>query len=61
MGCWAVSVCMQWMLDSFRDLDARIFSKDGKQVDWVFLEVHAEGEWDGGVARCLGLSPKRAT
>uniref|UniRef100_A0A7S0WIL9 Uncharacterized protein n=1 Tax=Chlamydomonas leiostraca TaxID=1034604 RepID=A0A7S0WIL9_9CHLO len=33
-----------WMLDSFRDLNTRIFAGEGKQVDWVFLEVHAEGE-----------------
>ncbi|GAX76758.1 hypothetical protein CEUSTIGMA_g4205.t1 [Chlamydomonas eustigma] len=33
-----------WMLDSFRALDERIFSKLGKKIDWVFLEVHAEGE-----------------
>ena len=32
------------MLDSFRDLDTRIFSGLGKKVDWIFLEVHAEGE-----------------
>ncbi len=30
-----------WMLDSFRDLNARVLRKD---IDWVFLEVHAEGE-----------------
>lgn len=33
-----------WMLDSFRSLDGRIFSGLGRRVDWVFLEVHAEGE-----------------
>ena len=33
-----------WMLDSFRALDGRIFAGLGKKVDWVFLEVHAEGE-----------------
>lgn len=33
-----------WMLDSFRALDSRIFAGLGKKVDWVFLEVHAEGE-----------------
>jgi hypothetical protein len=32
------------MLDSFRELDARLFSGLGKKVDWIFLEVHAEGE-----------------
>eukprot|EP00879_Flechtneria_rotunda_P003579 GHRR01003813.1.p1 GENE.GHRR01003813.1~~GHRR01003813.1.p1 ORF type:complete len:332 (+),score=102.30 GHRR01003813.1:155-1150(+) len=30
-----------WMLDSFRDLNARVLHKD---IDWIFLEVHAEGE-----------------
>ncbi|KAI8472117.1 MAG: hypothetical protein J3K34DRAFT_376195 [Monoraphidium minutum] len=30
-----------WMLDSFRDLNARVIGRD---IDWVFLEVHAEGE-----------------
>lgn len=30
-----------WMLDSFRDLNGRVTRRD---VDWVFLEVHAEGE-----------------
>lgn len=33
-----------WMLDSFRDLDSRVFKGLGKNVDWLFLEVHAEGE-----------------
>ncbi|WIA11408.1 hypothetical protein OEZ85_011525 [Tetradesmus obliquus] len=30
-----------WMLDSFRDLNSRVLKKD---IDWIFLEVHAEGE-----------------
>lgn len=30
-----------WLLDSFRDLNARVVNRD---IDWVFLEVHAEGE-----------------
>ncbi len=34
-----------WMLDSFRQLDARIFQGLGREVEWVFLEVHAEGGW----------------
>lgn len=34
-----------WMLDSFRALDTRIFSPLGRKVDWIFLEVHAEGGW----------------
>ncbi|MEW5296772.1 MAG: hypothetical protein WDW38_007586 [Sanguina aurantia] len=33
-----------WMLDSFRALDTRIFAPLGRKVDWIFLEVHAEGE-----------------
>eukprot|EP00200_Dunaliella_tertiolecta_P001522 CAMPEP_0202350582 /NCGR_PEP_ID=MMETSP1126-20121109/7595_1 /ASSEMBLY_ACC=CAM_ASM_000457 /TAXON_ID=3047 /ORGANISM="Dunaliella tertiolecta, Strain CCMP1320" /LENGTH=335 /DNA_ID=CAMNT_0048942579 /DNA_START=38 /DNA_END=1045 /DNA_ORIENTATION=+ len=33
-----------WMLDSFRALDKAVFSAQGRQIDWVFLEVHAEGE-----------------
>ncbi|GLI66723.1 hypothetical protein VaNZ11_010662 [Volvox africanus] len=33
-----------WMLDSFRALDERIFAVLGKKIDWIFLEVHAEGE-----------------
>lgn len=33
-----------WMLDSFRALNDRIFAGLGKKVDWIFLEVHAEGE-----------------
>eukprot|EP00955_Chlamydomonas_euryale_P050342 354533-Chlamydomonas_euryale.AAC.10 len=31
-----------WMLDSFRELDARVFSVLGRKIDWLFLEVHAE-------------------
>lgn len=34
-----------WMLDSFRSLDTRIFTPLGRKVDWIFLEVHAEGGW----------------
>eukprot|EP00775_Hariotina_reticulata_P005565 gene5565-5802_t len=30
-----------WMLDTFRDLNERVLHKD---IDWIFLEVHAEGE-----------------
>lgn len=30
-----------WMLDSFRALNDAVLHKD---IDWVFLEVHAEGE-----------------
>ncbi|PNH01422.1 hypothetical protein TSOC_012698 [Tetrabaena socialis] len=33
-----------WMLDSFRQLEPSIFAPLGRKVDWVFLEVHAEGE-----------------
>jgi hypothetical protein len=28
-----------WMLDSFRDLNARVLHKD---IDWIFLEVRGE-------------------
>lgn len=42
------------MLDSFRQLDERIFRGEGKKIDWIFLEVHAEGEaWLCGVGRCV--------
>jgi hypothetical protein len=27
-----------WMLDSFRDLNARVLNKD---IDWIFLEVRS--------------------
>lgn len=30
-----------WMLDSFRDVNGRVLHKN---IDWIFLEVHAEGE-----------------
>ena len=33
---------MTW--DSFRALDKHIFAPQGRNIDWVFLEVHAEGE-----------------
>lgn len=34
-----------WMLDSFRALDARVLAPAGRPLtEWVFLEVHAEGE-----------------
>lgn len=34
-----------WMLDSFRQLDARVLQPQGRALnEWVFLEVHAEGE-----------------
>ena len=34
-----------WMLDSFRALDARVLAPQGRRLtEWVFLEVHAEGE-----------------
>eukprot|EP00887_Chlorella_sp_A99_P004680 scaffold4.g4680.t1 len=34
-----------WMLDSFRALDARVLRPAGRPLaEWVFLEVHAEGE-----------------
>jgi len=33
-----------WMLDSFRELDRRVLAPAGKSVEWLFLEVHADGE-----------------
>jgi hypothetical protein len=33
-----------WMLDSFRAFDARVLAPLGRKVDWLFLEVHAEGK-----------------
>ena len=34
-----------WMLDSFRALDAGVLAPAGRGLsEWVFLEVHAEGE-----------------
>ncbi|KAF8070855.1 hypothetical protein HT031_000936 [Scenedesmus sp. PABB004] len=47
-----------WMLDSFRDLNARVCARD---VDWVFLEVHAEGEAEHaaiGHSAVLNLVPR---
>ena len=32
-----------WMLDSFRDLSTRYMAAQGRNINWVFLEVHAEG------------------
>ncbi|GFR50020.1 hypothetical protein Agub_g12170 [Astrephomene gubernaculifera] len=48
-----------WMLDSFRQLAARVFPH--KTVDWVFLEVHAEGEAEHaaiGHSAVLSLVPE---
>lgn len=50
-----------WMLDSFRHLDARIFNSLGKNIDWLFLEVHAEGEAEHaaiGHSAVLNLVPE---
>ena len=33
-----------WMLESFRALNSRFMAAQGRAVDWVFLEVHAEDE-----------------
>lgn len=34
-----------WMLDSFRALNDRVLAPAGRPLtEWVFLEVHAEGE-----------------
>lgn len=49
-----------WMLDSFRDLNARVV---GREIDWVFLEVHAEGEAEHaaiGHSAVLNLVPAGA-
>lgn len=29
----------RWMLESFRKLDGRFMKEQGREVDWVFLEV----------------------
>jgi hypothetical protein len=50
-----------WMLDSFRALDARVLAPAGRALrEWVFLEVHAEGEAEHaalGHAAVAGLVP----
>eukprot|EP01026_Neomeris_dumetosa_P056019 TRINITY_DN5114_c0_g1_i1.p2 TRINITY_DN5114_c0_g1~~TRINITY_DN5114_c0_g1_i1.p2 ORF type:complete len:307 (-),score=48.43 TRINITY_DN5114_c0_g1_i1:161-1081(-) len=33
-----------WMLDSFRALNESVFVREGKNIEWTFLEIHAEGE-----------------
>lgn len=30
-----------WMLEAFQRLNERVFAKEGKTLDWVFLEVCA--------------------
>lgn len=32
-----------WMLDSFRSLSKNFMAAQGRDIDWVFLAVHAEG------------------
>mmetsp|Transcript_14649 Transcript_14649/g.48079 ORF Transcript_14649/g.48079 Transcript_14649/m.48079 type:complete len:328 (+) Transcript_14649:18-1001(+) len=34
----------QWMLDSFKALSERVLAPAGRDVEWLFLEVHADGE-----------------
>jgi hypothetical protein len=34
----------RWMLESFRELDDKIFAPAGRTVDWVFLEVRHSAE-----------------
>ena len=34
----------QWLLDSFRTLDESFLQKQGKNVEFEFLVIHAEGE-----------------
>lgn len=50
-----------WMLDSFRALDDAVFSAQGRNIDWLFLEVHAEGESAGllGVLTCDSVQATR--
>lgn len=39
-----------WMLDSFRALDAAVLQPQGRGLrEWLFLEVHAEGEAEHAV------------
>eukprot|EP00803_Ostreobium_quekettii_P000489 evm.model.scf_238EXC.1 EVM.evm.TU.scf_238EXC.1 scf_238EXC:2099-7356(+) len=33
-----------WMIESFQELNRRIFGPLGKKLDWVFMEIHAEDE-----------------
>lgn len=33
-----------WLLESYQTLDRRFLAAQGKDVDWLFLEVHAIGE-----------------
>jgi hypothetical protein len=33
-----------WLLHTFQALDERVFKKQGKSVEWLFLEIHALGE-----------------
>jgi len=33
-----------WLLDSFRELNRRVLAPAGREVEWLFLEVHADGE-----------------
>ena len=32
------------MLDSFRELNRRVLAPAGREVEWLFLDVHADGE-----------------
>uniref|UniRef100_A0A7S0N812 Thiaminase-2/PQQC domain-containing protein n=1 Tax=Pyramimonas obovata TaxID=1411642 RepID=A0A7S0N812_9CHLO len=33
-----------WLLESFRTVDKNLLQKQGRDVEWLFLEVHALGE-----------------
>lgn len=44
-----------WMLDSFRDLNARVLHKD---IDWIFLEVRCAAARGGG-GGCVGQGVER--
>lgn len=52
-----------WMLDSFRHLDEAILAPQGRPLsEWVFLEVHAEGEAEHaaiGHSAVAGFAPRQ--
>ena len=50
-----------WMLDSFRAFDNRVLSQQGREVEYLFLEVHAEHECEHaaiGHAACVAMVPE---
>eukprot|EP01025_Chloroclados_australasicus_P060897 TRINITY_DN7888_c0_g1_i1.p1 TRINITY_DN7888_c0_g1~~TRINITY_DN7888_c0_g1_i1.p1 ORF type:complete len:336 (+),score=39.54 TRINITY_DN7888_c0_g1_i1:486-1493(+) len=51
----------RWMLESFRELDRSFMAAQGRDVDWTFLEVHAEDEMEHaalGHAAVVALVPE---